>query len=144
MLKFVGFVVLFGFSFSLGYYVGQRPVGELRRTITDLSRNVLDTTLGIERNLRVRQGLVDAKSRLIQAKSDMLDHNYGSATKGLSETIESLKTAANAGTEPQKSQLMTLVEHLREMQAGLSSGKRPTRARLDEIQAELDGLMREV
>jgi hypothetical protein len=144
MLKFLGFVVLVGFVFSFGYYVGQRPVGELRRTITDLSRNVLDTTLGIERNLRLRQALVDAKSRLIQAKSDILDQNYGSATKALSETMENLETAANAGTEPQKSQLKRLGERLREIQAGLSAGKRPTRARLDEIQAELDGVMRDV
>ncbi|HEV8540104.1 MAG TPA: hypothetical protein VGQ60_02980 [Nitrospiraceae bacterium] len=141
MVKLFGFVVLFGLTFSLGYYVGQRPVGELRRTITDLSRNVLDTTLGIERNLRVRQGLVDAKSRLIQAKSDVLDRNYGSATKALSGTIESLEAAANASTDAQKGRLKTLVERLREIQVSLSSGKPPTRARLDEIQAELDGLM---
>lgn len=141
MLKLVGFIVLIGTAFALGYYVGQRPVGELRRTMTDLSRNALDTTLGIERNLRVRQGLMDAKSRLIQGKSDVLDRNYGNATQALSETIENLEKAADASDEPEKGKLKALMAQLREIQRTLSSGKPTTRVRLDQIQAELDGLM---
>ena len=83
MLRFLGLVVLIGTTFVLGYYIGQRPISELRKTVRDLSRDVLDTTLGIERNLRQRSGLVDAKSRLIQAKSELLDRNFGSAAKEL-------------------------------------------------------------
>jgi len=141
MLKFVGFVVLIGGAFGLGYYLGQRPVGELRGALTELSRNALDTTLGIERNLRVRQCLMDAKSRLIQAKSDLLDRNFGNATKALSDTMENLQKATDAATEPQKESLKPLIARLREIQGNLASGKPPARVRLDEIQTELDVLM---
>ena len=74
MVKFLAVLLLLAGAFGAGYYLGQRPVGTLQRTVAelqqslkDVSRNVLDTTLGIERDLRKRQGLVDAKSRLVQS-----------------------------------------------------------------------------
>jgi hypothetical protein len=90
MLKFLGVVLLLAASFASGYYFGQRPVGTLQQTVShlqqslkELSRNVLDTTTGIERDLRRRQGLVDAKSRLVQAKANVFERNFGDAAKEL-------------------------------------------------------------
>ena len=84
MLKFLGIVLLIAASFSAGYYVGQRPVGTLQQTVSDLqqsvtklTRNVLDTTQGIEREFRRRQGLVEAKSRVVQAKANLFERNFG-------------------------------------------------------------------
>jgi hypothetical protein len=141
MLKLIGLVVLVGVGFGLGYYFGQRPVTDLKNAVTDLTRNVLDTTLGVERNLRVRQGLVDAKSRLIQAKSEMLDRNYGNAAKALSETVASLEQAASAGPEGQRNKMGLLIKQVREIEGELSQGKRIPRSRLDQIQTELDTLL---
>ena len=85
MLKFIGLMVVISVSFAGGYYFGQRPVGTLLQTVSDLqhslkelSRNVLDTTTGIERDLRRRQSLVEAKSELVQARAAILEHNLGS------------------------------------------------------------------
>jgi hypothetical protein len=141
MLKLIGLVVLVGVGFGLGYYFGQRPVTDLKNAVTDLTRNVLDTTVGVERNLRVRQGLVDAKSRLIQAKSEMLDRNYGNAAKALSETVASLEQAASAGPEGQRNKMGLLIKQVREIEGELSQGKRIPRSRLDQIQTELDTLL---
>jgi len=59
MWKFMGILMLTLASFALGYYFGQRPVGTLQETVGDLqhslkemSRNVVDTTMGIERDLQ--------------------------------------------------------------------------------------------
>ena len=59
MWKFVGALVIAVTSFALGYYFGQRPVGTLEQTVGDLQsslkemwRNGVDTTMGIERDLR--------------------------------------------------------------------------------------------
>lgn len=141
MLKLIGLVVLVGIGFGLGYYFGQRPVTDLKNALTDLTRNVLGTTLGVERNLRMRQGLVDAKSRLIQAKSEMLDRNYGNAAKALSETVASLEQAASAGPEGQRNKMGLLIKQVREIEGELSQGKRIPRSRLDQIQTELDTLL---
>ena len=142
MLKLVGLVVLLTTAFGLGYYIGQRPIGELKKTVRDLSRNVLDTTLGLERNLRQRQGLVDAKSRLIQAKSEMLDRNFGNAAKELSEAVDQLEKASNAERDSGRtSTIRPLVTKVREAQLELSVGKAVPRTKLDEIRKELDAVI---
>lgn len=150
MLKFLGILVLLVLVFGLGYYTGQRPVGELRKTVddlsqfrktvTDLSRNVVDTTVGLERNLRWRQGLINAKEQIIQAKSDLLDRNYGSAAKALGEVINNLERAREAGHDSNHARINALIVKIREARQDLASGKVVTRTRLDEIQKEVDSL----
>ena len=78
MWKFVGALVIAVTSFALGYYFGQRPGGTLEQTVGDLQsslkemwRSGVDTTMGIERDLRSRQALLDTKSRVVQAKSEL-------------------------------------------------------------------------
>ena len=75
MWKLIAALALAALSFSLGFYFGQRPIGTLPQTVSDLqhslkdtSRNIIDTTMGIERDLRRRQGLIESKSRVVQAK----------------------------------------------------------------------------
>jgi hypothetical protein len=62
--------MLLALSFGFGYLWGKQPANNLEQTVRDFSRNVVDTTLGIERDLHRRQSLVDAKSNVVQAKAD--------------------------------------------------------------------------
>ena len=73
MLRFLGLLVLISLAFAAGYVFGQLPLKPLTEKVRELSKNVMDTTLGIERDLRRRQGLVDAKARLVQAKLDLAE-----------------------------------------------------------------------
>ena len=149
MIKFVGMLVVLGTAFGLGYFVGQRPISELNSTIdtlksqmANLSRNVVDTTLGIPGNLRSRQGLLDAKSRLIQAKSDLLDRNYGNAAKELAEAADLLDKAGQSERHSGRTAIFkALAGKTREAKLELSMGKTLSRARLDEIQKEVDGYL---
>ncbi|MGH7227981.1 MAG: hypothetical protein ACREIH_02100 [Nitrospiraceae bacterium] len=149
MIKFVGILVVLGAAFGLGYFVGQLPMSEKNSTIdnlksqmTNLSRNVVDTTMGIPASLRSRQGLLDAKSRLIQAKSDLLDRNYGNASKELAEAADLLDQAGQAERDSGKTAtLKAMAGKAREAKLELSMGKTVPRARLDEIQKELDGYL---
>lgn len=149
MVKFVGILVVLGAAFGLGYFVGQLPISEKNSTIdnlksqmTNLSRNVVDTTMGIPASLRSRQGLLDAKSRLIQAKSDLLDRNYGNASKELAEAADLLDQAGQAERDSGKTATFkAMAGKAREVKLELSMGKTVPRARLDEIQKELDGYL---
>ena len=149
MVKFVGILVVLGAAFGLGYFVGQLPMSEKNSTIdnlksqmTNLSRNVVDTTMGIPASLRSRQGLLDAKSRLIQAKSDLLDRNYGNASKELTAAADLLDQAGQAERDSGKTAtLKAMAGKAREVKLELSMGKTVPRARLDEIQKEVDGYL---
>lgn len=146
MLKLLGMLLLIAASFSAGYYVGQRPVGTLQQTVSDLqqsitklSRNVLDTTQGIERDLRRRQGLVDAKSRIVQAKANLFERNFGDAAKELGEAVTVMENATKgAKADPAIDAVRDLASAMREVRLDVSMGKTTPMKRLDEIQLRLD------
>src|SRR5690242_20711185 len=146
MRKFLGAVVLAVGAFALGYYFGQRPVGTLQQTIGDLqhslkdvSRNVVDTTMGIERDLRRRQALLDTKSRVVQAKSELVDKNYGEAAKQLAEGVDAMEGVIK-GAKPsdQMQAVRGLVGTLQEMRLELTMGKPVPIRKLTELQQSLD------
>ena len=146
MWKFIAVLALIAASFGLGFYFGQRPVGTLQQSVSDLqlslkdtSRNILDTTMGIERDLRRRQGLIDAKSRVVQAKSELFDKNYGEAAKALGEAAESLENVAKGAKQDESIlAIRALTGTLREVRLDLSMGKPVPLKKLDEIQREVD------
>jgi hypothetical protein len=149
MAKFLVVVVLLGGAFGTGYYLGQRPVGTLQRTVAelqqslkDVSRNVLDTTLGIERDLRRRQGLVEAKSRLVQAKAHFTDRNFGDAAKELGAAVEAVE-AITKGAKPDHSTnaLRDMAGSVREAKLDMVTVKPMSLKKLDELQQRMDQLL---
>jgi hypothetical protein len=149
MAKFFAVLLLMAGAFGAGYYLGQRPVGTLQRSVAelqqslkDVSRNVLDTTLGIERDLRRRQGLVDAKSRFVQAKVNVIERNYGEAAKELAEAIDAVEaTTKGAKIDATTAALRDLAGSLREVKLELSMGKPVSLKKMDELQQRMDQLL---
>ena len=146
MWKFIAALVLAAGSFALGFYYGQRPVGTLEQTVSDLqhslkntSRDIFDTTMGIERDLRRRQGLLDAKSMVVQAKSELLDKNLGEAAKQLGEAAETLEKATKGAKQDESIlAVRALTGTLREVRLELAMGRPVTIKKLHEIQQEVD------
>lgn len=146
MWKFAAVFALVIASFGLGFYFGQRPVGtlqdtvvDLRQSIKDMSRNVIDTTMGVEQDLRRRQALLDTKSKVVQSRSDLLDKNYGEAAKQLAEGVNELETAVKKAKPDASTQAVReLIGTLQEMRLELSMGKPVPMKRLGELQEEID------
>ncbi len=103
---------------------------------------MLDTTLGIERDLRRRQGLVDAKSRLVQAKAHLVDRNFGDAAKEMAEAIEAVE-AATKGTKSDDATnaLRDMAGSLREVKLEIVTGKQVPMKKLDELQQRMNQLL---
>ncbi|MBX3331487.1 MAG: hypothetical protein KF722_13855 [Nitrospira sp.] len=149
MVKFLVIVSLLVGAFGAGYYLGQRPVGTLQRTVAelqqslkDVSRNVMDTTLGIERDLRRRQGLVDAKSRLVQAKAHLADRNFSDAAKELAEAVDAVDSITKgAKFDNSTNALKDMAGSLREVKVEIATGKPVSLKRLDELQQRMDQLL---
>ncbi len=146
MWKLVAVLALAAMSFGLGFYYGQRPVGTLQQTVSDLqhsfkdmSRTFFDSTMGIERDLRRRQALIDTKSRVVQAKSELFDKNFGEAAKQLSEAADMLESATKGAKQDESILAMqALTGTLREVRLELSMGKTVSMKKLDDIQREID------
>ena len=146
MWKFVAALVLAAASFGLGFYFGHRPVGTLQQTVSDLqqslkdtSRNIFDATMGIKQDMRRRQGLIDTKSRVVQAKSELFDKNFGEAAKQLGEAAETLENATKGAKQDESAlAVRALTGTLREVRLELSMGKTVSMKKLDDIQREVD------
>ena len=146
MWKLVAVLALTAASFAFGFYFGQRPVGTLPQTVSDLqhsltdaSRNILDSTMGIERDLRRRQGLLDAKSRVVQAKSELFDKHLEEAAKQLGEAADMLDNATKGAKQDESILAMrALTGTLREVRLDVSMGKSVSIKKLDDIQREVD------
>jgi hypothetical protein len=143
MLRFIGLVVLLGLAFGFGYLWGKSPANSLEQTMKNLSRNMMDTTLGIERDFHRRQSLVDAKGRVIQAKAELFNRNTIEASTELGEAAISLETITREAKQPYlETQIRDLLGKIRELRLELSLRKKVSPAKLDEIQMELDRLLR--
>jgi hypothetical protein len=146
MRKFIAGLVIAVVSFALGYYFGQRPVGTLEQTVGDLqnslkemSRSVVDTTMGIERDLRRRQALLDTKSRVVQAKSELFDKNFGEAAKQLAEGVDGLESAVKGAKQNEHTQeVRRLIGTLQEVRLELTMGKQVPLRKLTELQQDID------
>ncbi len=143
MLKLLGAFIMAATFFGLGFYLGQRPVGtlqhkvlDLQRSITTLSRNIYDTTMG---DLRKRQALIDGKSRVVQAKSELLEKNFGEAAKQLGAAADTLEEAtAGAKDDATSRPLKSLAGTIREIKREMSMRKLVPMKKIDEIEREID------
>jgi hypothetical protein len=146
MWRFVGALVIAFAAFGLGYYFGQRPggtleqtVGDLQHSFKDMSRNVVDTTMGIERDLRRRQALLDTKSRVVQAKSELFDKNFGEAAKQLAEGVDALEGSVKGAKPNEQTQAIRgLIGTLQEARLELTMGKPVPIRKLTELQQSID------
>lgn len=157
MFKFLMMLILLAASFGTGYYFGQRPVGtlqqtvshlserwtvsqktiaELQQSIKTLSHNVVNTTIGIERDLQRRQGLVEAKSHLVQAKIQVLDRNFGAAAKELAQAGGALEQAVKE--EQADSEMRGLAAKMKALRGDVTKGQLIPMKKLDELQQALD------
>lgn len=142
MVRLLGWIVLLSCAFGLGYYVGRHPSGEVTTTLATLSDDLVQSTLRIERNVRFKQGLLDAKSRVVQAKSELLDKNYGQASLRLDEARGDLARAEQAERrDDDPARIRSIREQLYTVQEDVKAGKPGARTKLDKIERDLDGLI---
>lgn len=142
MLRLIGLLVLLSGAFGMGYVVGQRPVGSFEEIIRELPRMFLESALGNEEALRRRQGLIDAKARIVEAKSNLVNRNGREAARELRGALDSLEAAVpgDRGRVPQR-QLLDVTLKIRELRLDLAAGKKIPISRVDDIQRDLDSLL---
>ena len=141
MLRFLGKLAIVGLAFVWGVYIGREGTDIVLHKAKQLSAQVLASTSALERNLSLRSSLVNAKERLVQAKAELLDKNYGKAVTGLGEARQALKKAMEAADEENKQKLKEEMEKVEAVKRDVQALKIGLQPRVDEIVNELDGLL---
>lgn len=141
MLKFLGFITVVSVAFACGIYVGRHGPEEALTKARQIGSEVVAKTSSFERELSVRMSLVNAKERLVQAKSDLLDKNYGKAESGLGAVAQYLsKAKTDAGEELQK-KLDGLLVKVSAVTTDVKALKPGLQTKADELIKELDQML---
>lgn len=141
MLKFLGFMMVLGGTFWIGLYVGQQGPENVLRQAQQLGADVVAKTTAVERGLTLRTGLVHAKERLVQAKSDLLDKNYGKAVVGLDEAAQALNGAKDAAGEELRRKLEQMRDKVAEAKISAQALKPGLPTTVDELVKEVDRIL---
>lgn len=144
MLRLFGLLVVLSASFGLGYYAGHNGIRDFQQAAADLSRDAIDRALGmgLHRDLEWRQVLVDAKASLVEAKSELMERNYGRAGRELTQALDALQAAGRAEADAGRADAARKVaSKIRDAKVRMMAGKSVPRARLDEIERDLDRLL---
>jgi len=141
MLKFMGFLMVLGLAFGLGVYVGQKGPENVLHKAKQLGADVVARTSSVERSLAARTGIVNAKERLVQAKSELLDKNYGKAVSGLEEASQALVKARDAVGDDLRGNLEKVLEKVAAAKTDALALKPGLQTKVDELVRELDQLL---
>lgn len=141
MLKFLGFLMVVGLAFGVGLYVGQKGPENVLHKAKQLGADVVAKTSSVERSLALRTGIVNAKERLVQAKSELLDKNYGRAATGLDEAAQALNTAKDSAGDDLRGSLEKTLAKVSAMKTDAQALKPGLQAKVDELVKELDQML---
>lgn len=141
MLKFLGFLMVVGLAFGLGVYVGQKGPENVLHKARQLGADVVAKTNSVERSLAVRTGIVNAKERLVQAKSELLDKNYGRAAAGLDEASQAITKAKDAAGDDLRENLEKTLGKVAAVKTDAQALKPGLQAKVDELVKELDQML---
>jgi len=141
MLKFLGFLVVVGLAFGAGVYVGQKGPENVLHKAKQLGADVVARTGSVERSLALRTNLVNAKERLVQAKSDLLDKNYGKAATGLEGAVQALTQAKDSAGDDLRGSLEKTLEKVAAIKADGQALKTGLQTKVDELVKDLDQML---
>jgi hypothetical protein len=142
MLKLLGFLFVVGLAFAVGYQAGREGPNTVVKKAKELGAEVVNrTTTTFDGQHSLHGILVNAKERLIQAKSDLLDKNYGKATSGLEETAQILAQAKTAAEQDMRPKLEALRKKVLELAGEAKSLKAGVLVKLNDAIKDLDALL---
>ena len=141
MLKFLGFLFIVGVTFAVGYQMGKDGPDAIVKKAREIGTEVMTRATALERTTSLRTSLVNAKEHLVQAKSDLLDKNYGKVVSGLEETAKALTQAKTSAGDELRPKLDALTKKVSDLETEAKALKPGVMTKLNEVVREVDTLL---
>jgi uncharacterized protein YicC (UPF0701 family) len=141
MLKFLGFLFIVGVMFAVGYQMGKDGPDAIVKKARELGTEVMTRATALERTTSLRTSLVNAKEHLVQAKSDVLDKNYGKAVTSLQDAVTALTQAKTSAGDELRPKLDALIKKVSDLATEAKALKPGVMTKLNEVVREVDTLL---
>lgn len=141
MWKFLGYALLLGGVFWAGYYVGQKPPGEVKQQLQTFSEDVVQRAFGLDQQqLYLQREMLEAKARFLNSQSAILEKNYEVAERELQKALAHLEKAGAADLSD-SSTAEAVRAKVKELRASFESGQQVSREKIKVAQDEIDRLL---
>ncbi len=141
MMKIIRWCLLLGVVFGAGYYTGQQP-DVVKRTLRNLSGEVLENTIGLDKTVKLQRKMLEAKDGLIEGRAYLLDHDFREASGEFERALQHLDEAValdpNGGMADK---IQSVKEKILAAQTTLAQGRDLPPYLLEELRQELQTVM---
>lgn len=144
--KFILYVIILLLIFSSGYYIGSKKVGLVEERLSKMKSSMEVKILGLEKELskaRVKVKLVEVKDKLLLARTDVYEKNFGNAGKQIEAAKEAVEKAAASTDDDTKKTLKPINDALIEIKADIDKLNLKVTVKIDDLKKEIDQLISE-
>jgi len=140
-MKIVRWCILLGVVFGAGFYTGQQP-DVVKQTLRDLSGEVLENTIGLDKTVKLQRQMLGAKEGLVEGRAYLLDHDFAGASGEFERTLQHLDEAVALDPQgPLAKKIETVKQKVREAQATLAQGRNLPPHLLEDLRQELQAVL---
>jgi len=140
-MKIVRWCILLGVVFGAGFYTGQQP-DVVKQTLRDLSGEVLENTIGLDKTVKLQRQMLGAKEGLVEGRAYLLDHDFAGASGEFERTLQHLDEAVALDPQgPLAKKIETVKQKVREAQSSLAQGRNIPPHLLEDLRQELQAVL---
>ena len=142
--KLILYVIILLLIFGSGYYIGSKKVGLVEERLSKMKSSMEVKILGLEKELskaRVKVKLVEVKDKLLQARTDVMEKNFGNAGKQIDAAKEAVEKVAASSDDDTKKTLKPINDALIEIKADIDKLNLKVTAKIDDLKKEIDRII---
>lgn len=144
--KFFLYVIILLLIFGSGYYIGSKKVAVVEERLSKIKSSMEVKILGLEKELskaRVKVKLVEVKDKLLLARTDVIEKNFGNAGKQIDAAKEAVEKAVASSDDETKKNLKPINDALIDIKADIDKLNLKVTLKIDDLKKEIDRIVSE-